>query len=318
MTQAEVKGRLAEVEFSVSYADGTTSMIPVEVKWAEAVIGSQVVEVFRQHRGGIHRTGPGRYGVYLNPRLYTERQWFKIRWHFVHPMRSIETVQVVEYFFRSVPDLPDVGPSSRQTVSEVASIEEHRHLIAKAVIQRTAILLRRFNGSFVAIFLKKTKGVRCPDCWDFKQQRRFKSDCRTCKGAGMKAGYSRPIYGFVYHPSKRRDLSIGPLGEMKEQKSQEPAWTTPYPALSAGDFYVLQNGERWRIVPPVTSSKLEGAGGPQTVRQIFNVQRIDPDDAAMLVPVGDMRRPFDEFVGFMEGDTREGLPGVVFTASGIL
>ena len=320
MKQAEVIGRLAEVEFSVEYANGATSLLPVQVRGADVIVNTAVVQAFSERRGQIEHTGAGRYGVRLNPALYAPQTWFKIRWYIYHPVQHMDGFLDVEYVFRkadeSAPQSSTVFPE--KTISEVGGVEEYRHLIGLAIQKRETLLLRRFNGSFVALFLRKDHGKRCDDCWDERLGRRTRSECFTCLGTGYKTGYSKPIYGFVYHPNPSFVSHLTQLGEMKEQKGSEPGWTTAYPLLRPGDFYVMRDGSRWRILAPVQNTKLEGHLGAHNVRQIYPIQRIDPDDVIMQIPVPDLTRPIDGFVGFMKGDKRTDTTGVTFIASGLL
>lgn len=318
MTQAEVVSRLAEVEFSVTDSSGATSLLPVTVKGAEAIVNSAVVQAFAGRRGQIRKTGPARYGVLLDPSLYSVGTWFKIRWYIVHPTGN-EGFLDVDYFFRraddSLPVTENVYPE--KTVSEVGNSDEWRHLIATEIMRRAGLLLRRFNGSFCAFLLRHNRGVRCPECYEVETGRRLRSQCFTCYGTGFKGGYSKPIYGWVYHNTPAKVIQLSPLGEQKQQNTPEMSWTIAHPPLNPGDIYVLQNGERWRIVPPVQNTKMEGHLGAQPVRQIFPAQRVNPDDPVMQVKVPDLTRPIDTFVGFMKGDRRVA-NGVTFNASGIL
>lgn len=320
MTQAEVLGRLAEVEFSVTTADGATSLLPVVVRGADVYSGASVVQSFAERRGQIEHTGPGRYAVRLNPMFHAPQTWFRIRWYIYHPVQHTDGFLDVEYFFRGAdpsPTQPDtVFPD--KTVSEVGGVEEYRHLIGLAIQKRETLLLRRFNGSFVALFLRRDHGVRCPECFDMRLGRRTKSECYQCKGTGYKTGYSKPIYGWVYHPNPSLSTQLTQLGEQKEHRGSEHGWTTAYPLLRPGDFYVMRDGSRWRIVSPVQNTKLEGHLGAHNVRQIYPIQRVDPDDVIMQISTPDLTRPADTFVGFMKGDVKTDLTGVTFHASGIL
>ena len=58
--------------------------------------------------------------------------------------------------------------------------------------------------------------------------------------------------------------------------------------------------------------------GPHAVRQLYPVQRIDPDDIVMQIQAPDLTRPLDTFVGFMKGDSKTDVTGVTFQASGLL
>ena len=230
----EVKGRLAEVEFSVEYADGSTARLPVVVKYATVKVGETVVEAFTADRGEIRPTGPGRYGVWLDPTKYTVHTWFKILWRISHPTRGVEALVPVDYFFRTLEDLPEpeAGIFPERTISEPGSTQEDRHLVAREIVRREALLLRRFNGSFAAFLLRRQSGERCSACWDSTLKRRMRSNCRTCFDTGFTGGYSKPYYGWLFHWDPARSLQLIPMGESKSQKGQDD-WTTSYPLLNS-------------------------------------------------------------------------------------
>lgn len=319
MTQDEVRGRLAEVEFSVAYADGTEARLPIVVRRATTFVNNAIVEQFKRDRGQIRQTGPGRYGVYLDPSLYPVGTWFRIEWVISHPTQGIDAMVPVDYFFRA---LEDVLPANAElypdrVVSEVGSIEEDRHLIAREIVRREALLLRRFNGSFCAFLLKRRTGERCPRCYDRTLKRATMSNCRACWDTGFEGGYSKPIYGWVFHWNPARSVQVTQMGEQKDGVVGD-SWTTNYPLLSAGDIYVLQDGSRWRIETP-RATKLQGETAEHPVRQLFQAQRLDRTDVVMQYPVPDLRRPQDSFVGFLAGETRRStVGGVTFRASGLL
>lgn len=319
MTQAQVTGRLAEVEFSITYADGTEARLPVTVRRATTYVTNVATETFTSERRQIVQTGPGRYGVYLDPAKYMVGVWFRIDWVISHPEKGVSAVVPVDYFFRHLEDpLPDDAKLyPDRVVSEVGSIEEHRHLIAREIVRREALLLRRFNGSFCAFLLKRRSGERCPQCYDRVLKRTTMSNCRRCWDTGFDGGFSKPIYGWVFHWHPARAVQASVMGEQKEQTAGD-SWTVNYPVLNAGDIYVLQDGTRWRVLSP-RSTKLQGATAEHPVRQAFQAERIEPSDVLMQIPVPDLRRPQDSFVGFLAGETRKGaVGGVTFRASGLM
>lgn len=313
---SEVKGRLLRAEFTVTYRDGTILNLPVEVKAVEVYVGSVLVQSFFGSRGEIFQVSPGVYGVTIDPSLYPLGTWFKSRWVILHPSEGTEGFFEFDHFMRE-PAPEDGVPSQDFTVSEVATFGETRHLIAQEIVRRHGILLRRFQGKFVAVFLRKTSGERCPNCYDLLEKRITRSDCEYCYATGFKGGYSDPIFTYIYMVDPARSVSLSPLGEMKDERTSE-FWTLPSPALAPGDFFVRKDGERWRL-ESVGSNKLEGEEGEQTTKQTGVIRRIDVDDVEMQVPCPDLRRPPETFVGFMKGVTRvDDATGITFSASGAL
>ena len=313
----EVVSRLLEAEFTATASDGSTSLIPVNVKAVETLVGGSTVEVFRARSGQIENTGPGRYGVRISSSLYPLATWFVARWHVVHPTTFAEGYFTTDHFLREAPATGSVL-SKQRTTSEVGSSDEVRHLIGLEIERRELLLLRRFNGSYVAFLLRNDSGERCLDCWDDVAQAIYRSDCFRCYGTGFKRGFSSPILGFCYHNAPEVEIDVSsPLGERKRSEGDD-FWTISRPTLSSGDIFVKADGSRWRITR-MTNTKLEGPRGEQAVRQYGRVRRIDPDDIENQIPVPDLTRPPESFIGFMKGDSiSDPSTGILIEASGAL
>jgi len=314
----EVKSRLAEAEFTATYQDGTVALIPVNVTVVETRVNDATVETFRDRRGQVERSGPGRYGVRIRGDLYPQSEWFVIRWHVVHPVTNQQGYFETNHFLRepAVDESSITGLTVQRTISEVGSIGENRHLTAIEIIRREALLLKRYNGSYVAFFLRNDSGERCPDCWDSVLQRVTRSQCRTCFSTGFKVSYSKPILGFCYHNPPAQNVALQPLGERKVQEGVE-WWAPPEPKLKPGDFFVKRDGTRWRIGSGRDNTKLEGEEGEHEVRQLAPVRRIDPSDVEYSIRAPDLTRPPDTFVGFMTGSTSiDSETGILIEASG--
>jgi len=317
-TYPEVTGRTLQAEFTATYADGTTALIPVVVKACETRVNDVTTEVFRDRRGQIGLVGPGRYGVQIQGDLYPESTWFVARWHVVHPVTGAEGFFDTDHFMRegALIESTITGLSVQRTVSEVGSVGENRHLTAIEIIRRELLLLRRYNGTYVAFFIKNDTGEKCVDCWDSVLQRTTRSDCKGCYGTGYQVGYSQPILGYCYHnaPVTSVDLS-SPIGERKREVGRE-FWAPPAPKLKPGDFFAKPDGSRWRLGDR-DNTKLEGERGEHEVRQFADARRIDPDDIEQQIQVPYLDRPPESFVGFMTGVTAlDEATGILIEASG--
>jgi hypothetical protein len=318
--QREIVDRAVEVTFEITYRDGSVANLPVNVKALEMYEGGTLIQSFFFSRGQIERTGPSTYRAYINPLLYSVETWLTARWAVVHPSSGVEGWVDVDVFMAALPAVgpaPTAGLYNAVTVSEVASVGERRHLIASEIERRFSLLLKRFNGTYVAFFLRNRGGTRCLACWDMDFKKSMDSRCRDCWGTGWKGGYSKPILGWCFHDQPPTLVERGPMGEKKRAVS--PAWwTISYPTLRPGDFFVKPDGSRWRL-GPVDNNKMEGEHSSQVTRQVGTVQRVNPDDVIMQLRTPDLRRPDDIFVGFLAGVTKvDGDSGIVFEARGTL
>lgn len=318
--QRQIRDRAVEVTFTITYRDGSVANLPVDIKALEMYESGTLIESFFNSRGDIQKTGPSSYRVFVDPLLYSLETWLVARWVIVHPSSGVEGFMDVDVFMAATEaalPAPTLGEYRAETVSEVASTGEERHLIASEIERRFNLLLKRFNGTYVAFFLRSQGTVRCPNCWDHVVKRVTSSRCRTCWGTGWKGGYSRPILGWCFHDEPPIQTTLSQFGETKKAISPN-WWTVSYPVVNAGDFFVKPNGTRWRIMP-VNTNKMEGEHAEQITRQVGMVERIKQDDILMQIRVPDLRRPPDIFVGFLRGVTKtDDASGIVFEARGTL
>lgn len=316
--QRQILGRAVEATFLITYADGSEANLPVNVKALEMYESGTLRQTFFARRGDIDRTGPSTYRAFIDPQLYTVGAWLVARWIVVHPSSGVEGYMDVDVFFTDAPRAaPTQGMYRTETVSEVASIGEERHLIASEIERRFALLLRRFNGTRVAFFIRNKGGKRCPVCWDPDFKRVTNSRCRACWGEGFQGGYSAPIVSWCFHDQSAVQVSRTQFGD-GESEATPNWWTLSEPTLSPGDFFVKPDGSRYRLAS-VDTNKMEGEDFSQVTRQMGVVVRVNPDDVIMQIPAPDLRRPPDVFVGFLRGVTKtDAASGIVFHAMGTL
>jgi len=118
--------------------------------------------------------------------------------------------------------------------------------IALTIIERNNLILSsEFTGRPVFIFIKKTYGMRCGECWDYVLKRRGKSNCLTCYDTGFVGGYFDSI---------NAQMNINPENErvqmqkFKMENNQTAGWLSNEPQLSPGDMIVEGFNNRWRVV----------------------------------------------------------------------
>lgn len=170
-------------------------------------------------------------------------------------------------------------PSGRVFSSEAKSsfIPTDMTLIGLEIARRERILLSGAgsNSGFVGIpctlFIRRTFGPRCPECWDYIK-RQIKGPCDACYGVGRYKGYMAPIYP-VYFQIEPHAQSVdhSNIGEL--QHAQTSGWTSNYPLLSPGDVIIEPGNRRWRISSVATTEQFR-----VPVRQIVQLFYIDPSD----------------------------------------
>jgi hypothetical protein len=118
--------------------------------------------------------------------------------------------------------------------------------VALEIIRRNNLILGNdFTGRPVFVFIKRTFGQRCGECWDYITKRRCKSGCLTCFDTGFVNGYFTPMI---------RQMNINPehekvqMQKFKIEPNQTAGWLSNEPALSPGDLIVEGLNQRWRVI----------------------------------------------------------------------
>lgn len=141
--------------------------------------------------------------------------------------------------------------------------------------------LQRNLGTDCKVYIRRTSGTRCPDCWDGIHGRSVDPDCATCKGTGWEDGYYVSIDTRIAFPEEPDSIIHMPgIGELNPQEVQYP-WLTNYPIVHPGDV-ILRNFDKtfWRVDNPVVRS----AKKLYLVRQQLNLTQITRDEVEYTLP----------------------------------
>lgn len=164
--------------------------------------------------------------------------------------------------------------------------------VALEITRRHNMLLRRFTGRVIGYFPVRTRGARCPLCYDQKKMRSNNSACPDCFGTTFDKGFHAQVNIFVDvnpSPAVVQNATFGKLVE-----NQTVIWMTNFPKAKPNDMIVDQQNRRFRVVQvnPVTQKRY-------IVQQLLQVQEIDRSDAEYLLPVDlSLKAPAEDFVGF--------------------
>lgn len=146
--------------------------------------------------------------------------------------------------------------------------------VSMELARRNKLILNKFisDGHPVKIYISKSVGERCPDCWDEVKSRVRKSSCETCFGTGFASGFMGPIDGFVSFNPSTEMVQLTDIAEM--QPNDVVTWTSNYPILSPRDVIVdTKENRRWRVV---NISQIEHQRF--IVQQVMRLREINPGD----------------------------------------
>jgi len=161
-------------------------------------------------------------------------------------------------------------------VSPVAQLPYEADPIALEIIRRNNILLDRFVGTPVKIYLKKSFGQYCRECFDFIKQRRRKSGCLICFDTNFVGGYFGPITTKAnFNPSQKQIQQAG----FELEPDSVASWMSNYPLLKPKDL-ILETGDKfWRVVNQTQTEKLR-----IPVHQMLHLKRVNHSDIEYTLP----------------------------------
>lgn len=189
------------------------------------------------------------------------------------------------------------------TRSEVNKGAKKRLLVGLEIARRERLLLNGigitpgFNGVRCAVFIRRTFGQRCAECFDFILKRDLVEKCTRCYGQHYVGGFFDPIpSAFNFNPSPQI-VQIANFGEV--QPSEADCWGSNYPLLSPGDMIVEPTNRRWRVARAHTTEMLR-----VPIRQILRLTEINRGDVEYLLPIPDESIfEFPEFKELLSNNT---------------
>ena len=155
----------------------------------------------------------------------------------------------------------EIGPESNDKEPDAIAVE---------IVRRNELLLKNFVGVPTNVFIRRTWGQRCPECWDVIKNRKLKSQCSVCYNTGFVGGFHTPVETQVnFNPSPEMIRSAS----FEMQPDQTAGWCSNYPPLSPRDIIVEDGRKRWRVVNVSKTEKLR-----TMVHQVLQLVRINQND----------------------------------------
>lgn len=158
------------------------------------------------------------------------------------------------------------------------TLEPDTSPVALELRRHFQVLARQYEGRRCWVFPIRTRGRRCPHCYDSVQGQRVTDYCPNCFGTSFLGGYLHPIECFI---------SIDPSGSGTQvsqsvnlQANNTTARMACSPTLKQDDLIVEKEGHRWRVMRTSTA-EFERA----TIRQFLDLEEVLPTDIDMTVPL---------------------------------
>ena len=150
--------------------------------------------------------------------------------------------------------------------------------IALEIVRRNNLVLKNFVGVPSYVFIRRTWGQRCSNCWDPIKQRKTQSNCSICYNTGFVGGFFDPVsVNINYNPSPEMVRHAN----FEQQIDNTTAWMSNYPPISPKDIIVENGRKRWRVVQVNHTEKKR-----LVLHQIFSLTQVNLNDIEykLLIP----------------------------------
>ena len=186
--------------------------------------------------------------------------------------------------------------------AEVHKGARQRMLIGLEIARRERGLLQGFGetvgfvGVPCAVFIRRTFGQYCSECFDPLLGRGLSEKCVSCFNTRYKGGFFTPIQVHVNFSPSPQILQITNWGEA--QPSETDCWLSNYPLMSAGDLVIEPTGRRWKVSRFHSTTMLL-----TPIRQILRLVEIRRTDVEYLIPVAESLFETPEFSELLSHNT---------------
>jgi len=174
-----------------------------------------------------------------------------------------------------------------ETIVQRAEVQRTRAvqmLVALEIVRRERLLLGGigvtpgFTGTRCAVFIRRTFGQHCAECFNPVLKRSSVEKCSRCFNTRYVGGFFAPISQYFNFEPSPQIMQVVNWGEC--QPSETDGWTTNYPLLSPGDMVVEDTNRRWKVDRVHCTKRLR-----IPVRQICRFSEINRSDVEYLVSV---------------------------------
>ena len=172
-----------------------------------------------------------------------------------------------------------VNPSrGHEIVSPLADREGAPDLIAAEISSLENLMFTEFAGTRAWLFVRRTFGQRCPQCWDDELAKRLDDSCPTCFGAGFSGGYHYPIEFFAQFDKSPQTENVSTHDH--HQQTLQSFRCPASPHITPLSLVINHKNQRLRVIS-VSSTQRLGVSVHQEV-QAIQLQPGSIEDAITL------------------------------------
>lgn len=174
-------------------------------------------------------------------------------------------------------------------VSTVSGIEPklagRQRLFRRKLLRDEAVMLRKINGTQVAVCKRMRWGPRCTRCFDRYTKEVVRGNCTVCYGTGFVPGYATPVITLARRSVGPVQTSTTPQGKVDVAQTQITLLDTP--AVEADDVLVFLQDNRRFVVKQQLQTELLTV----SVHQKLLVSELARSSIEYRIPVDALRTP---------------------------
>jgi len=158
--------------------------------------------------------------------------------------RTINTESInrqIYYRVRAIVDGVDYYSETKKIDSEIPNY------IGLAIAKNKRLLLERIVGTKCLVYIRKTFGKRCDQCYDAVRGKAIDGHCEKCYGTTFDGGYYAPIIMYVQtNPIVKAELKD--QLQVSENLRIDGIWCSNFPHLKPGDLIVEVDNPDFRYI----------------------------------------------------------------------
>lgn len=175
-------------------------------------------------------------------------------------------------------------------LTEVVSGVEPRldgrlRLLKRKILRDEAVMLRKLNGTEVAVLKRKHWGVRCPKCYDKYTKEVVRANCTNCFGTSFVGGYHEPVIVYAKRGVGAPQVGLTPQGNAEVATNK--VTLLDLPALEFEDILVFLRDNARFLVKRISPTELQTV----VVHQSVEVSELARSDISYRVQVDPVRTP---------------------------
>lgn len=154
----------------------------------------------------------------------------------------------------------------------------------KKINERNMWILKN-TGVLMDLYIRKTDGEKCPECWDSIRGQASKNSCKLCFGTGIVDGYEPAYQLYVRQKPTVQQIDLGKHGYTIN--SNPGAWTISSVQIKNRDILINPEGKMFSV----TNSNINHAAG-YYFHQELQLKELDPNDERYNIKKGSIYPEF--------------------------